>query len=59
VKKGKVRKADKILHRLRSSSDEEEIKQELNDIENTIKESSDQSVVVIISELLKWKTLQR
>ncbi|XP_019857494.1 PREDICTED: uncharacterized protein LOC109585799 isoform X2 [Amphimedon queenslandica] len=58
VKKGKSKKADKTLHRLRKDYTEEEIKEELNDIEFTVLNSNN-SLRDAFSDIFRWRILER
>uniref|UniRef100_A0A1X7TTS5 Major facilitator superfamily (MFS) profile domain-containing protein n=1 Tax=Amphimedon queenslandica TaxID=400682 RepID=A0A1X7TTS5_AMPQE len=58
VKKGKSKKADKTLHRLRKDYTEEEIKEELNDIEFTV-QNSNNSLRDIFADVFRWRILKR
>uniref|UniRef100_A0A1X7TT77 Major facilitator superfamily (MFS) profile domain-containing protein n=1 Tax=Amphimedon queenslandica TaxID=400682 RepID=A0A1X7TT77_AMPQE len=58
VKKGKSKKADKTLHRLRKDYTEEEIKEELNDIEFTVLNSNN-SLMDAFTDVFRWRILER
>ncbi|XP_019857807.1 PREDICTED: uncharacterized protein LOC100636469 [Amphimedon queenslandica] len=58
VKKGKSKKADKTLHRLRKDYTEKEIKEELNDIEFTV-QNSNNSLRDVFSDIFRWRILER
>ncbi|XP_019857805.1 PREDICTED: proton myo-inositol cotransporter-like isoform X1 [Amphimedon queenslandica] len=58
VKKGKSKKADKTLHRLRKDYTEEEIKEELNDIEFTVRNSNN-SLRDVFADVFRWRILKR
>ena len=58
VKKGRSKKADKTLHRLRKDYTEEEMKEELNDIEFTILNSNN-SLMNAFRDVFKWRILKR
>uniref|UniRef100_A0A1X7TVR7 Major facilitator superfamily (MFS) profile domain-containing protein n=1 Tax=Amphimedon queenslandica TaxID=400682 RepID=A0A1X7TVR7_AMPQE len=58
VKKGKSKKADKTLHRLRKDYTEEEIKEELNDIEFTV-QNSNNSLMDVFADIFRWRILER
>lgn len=59
MKKGKLDKANEVLHKIRRSYNEEEIKEELEGIQETIENNLRVSFGVIVKELLSWKTLER
>ena len=58
MKKGKSKKADKTLHKLRKDYSEEEIKEELNDIEFTVLNSNN-SLMDAFRDVFRWRILQR
>ena len=59
VKRGKIQKANQVLHKLRKSYSEEEIQDELKGIQETMETNSKVSFGSVAREVLKWKTFER
>ena len=58
VKKGRLDKANQILHKVRHREKEEDIKEELADIEFTVQNQTT-SLLKLMREFLRWRILER
>ena len=58
VKKGRLDKANQVLHKVRHREKEEDIKDELADIEFTVQNQTT-SLLKLMREFLRWRILER
>ena len=58
VKKGRLDKANQVLHKVHHKVKEEDIKEELADIEFTVQNQTT-SVLKLVREFLRWRILER
>ena len=58
MKKGKTKKADTVLRKIRKDYSEEEIKEELSDIEFTV-QNSNSSPLSVLRDVFRWRIMER